>query len=112
MAGHMGLTQRPRSAVEGPELAAHHAPSASRTCALPIRPTAQMLTFSLRNKFPGRILTAEVTPENPQARHPASSQRPARSAAIAAAHPAPLHTLHHCHSGSSPCTTAHPAPLP
>ena len=27
-----------------------------------------MLTFSLRNAFPGRILTAEVTPENPQAR--------------------------------------------
>ncbi|KAG2484155.1 hypothetical protein HYH03_017036 [Edaphochlamys debaryana] len=33
------------------------------------RETIQALTFSLRHRFPGRILTAEVTPENPQSVH-------------------------------------------
>ncbi|GLC39115.1 hypothetical protein PLESTB_000005900 [Pleodorina starrii] len=33
------------------------------------REAIQALTWSLRSRFPGRILTAEVTPENPQSVH-------------------------------------------
>ncbi|KAG2424144.1 hypothetical protein HYH02_015227 [Chlamydomonas schloesseri] len=33
------------------------------------RDTIQALTYNLRERFPGRILTAEVTPENPQSVH-------------------------------------------